>query len=93
MQICQEQHRYDQFFSTLPLDQGEFGRHKCAGCAYQCGYEAGLQRKTILNIAEEVEKVPYSQAGEVRHRSPIAAFSKGYNDGLQESYRREQNKN
>ena len=87
MLICDKTHRYDPFFSELPDDQGDYGRHRCAGCAYNAGYQAGLERQPNLNIAQEVELLPYSQAGEVRHKSALAAFAKGYEDGLTQSYK------
>lgn len=37
---CTKQHRYDPQYSNLPDDQG--GRHRCAGCAYEKGYDDGL---------------------------------------------------
>ena len=30
--------------NSIPADQGGVGRHKCAACAYEAGYEAGAQR-------------------------------------------------
>ena len=42
--ICQRNHRYDVAFENLPHDQGGDGRHKCAGCAYEKGFEiTGLE--------------------------------------------------
>lgn len=86
MEICQREHRYDPFFSRLPSDQGDFGRHKCAGCAYERGYQAGLNRLSLLNIEDQVNQVSHSQAGSVRHKSPIVAFAQGYADGLFQYY-------
>lgn len=86
MSICQHEHRHDPYFSRLPLDQGDFGRHKCAGCAYERGYQAGLSRIVVLNAEEQVNQIPHSQAGSVRHKSPIVAFAQGYTDGLFEYY-------
>jgi hypothetical protein len=33
-----------------------------------------------------LESLPESQAGTVRHKSPHAAFAKGYQDGVAQSY-------
>ena len=47
--ICYKTHRYEARFENLPEDQGGSGRHRCAGCAYEKGYEDGLSRKEQLN--------------------------------------------
>lgn len=88
MSTCQQEHRYSSLFESLPEDQANSsGRHKCAGCAYEEGYKAGLSRAKIINIEDAIRHIPDSQAGTVRHKSPVAAFSLGYKDGMEESYR------
>lgn len=82
---CNKQHRYDQKFNQLPIDQGGVGRHKCAGCAYELGYNDGFNRREQLHI--NLDELPDSQAGTVRHKSPHAAYAMGYYDGVVESYR------
>lgn len=47
---CEKQHRYDPQYNNLPVDQGGAGRHRCAGCAYERGYEDGLNRKEKLDL-------------------------------------------
>jgi hypothetical protein len=81
---CQDDHRYNQIFENLPTDQGGFGRHKCAGCAYQRGLNDGLQRLEQINI--DLDSLPESQAGVVRHKSPHAAYAMGYSEGVRRSY-------
>ena len=82
---CQQQHRYAQDFRGLPYDQSKFnGRHKCAGCAYDHGYNLGLENVQTLNI--DYALLPDSQAGTVRHKSVQAAFAQGYYDGVLASY-------
>ncbi len=81
---CRDDHRYNQIFDTLPHDQGGYGRHKCAGCAYNRGVEDGLQRKEQINI--DLESLPESQAGNIRHKSPHAAYAMGYLEGIRQSY-------
>lgn len=84
---CQAQHRYSEQFANLPFDQSNLsGRHRCAGCAYEIGFQYGLQRAKNFNIDDVINVLPYSQAGVVRHKSPHAAFSSGYEAGIQESY-------
>lgn len=85
MGTCNLEHRKWDFFDALPEDQGGVGRHKCCGCAYEQGYQAGLMRAENMQI--NLSSLPESQAGTVRHRSPHAAFAMGYYEGVQESYR------
>ena len=82
--VCEQEHRYEDMFSSLPDDQGKDGRHKCAGCAYERGYASGklLQENVSLDLASLSE----SQAGKVRHKSPHAAFAQGYLDGVNDYY-------
>lgn len=82
--ICDNNHRYDQKFNSLPDDQGGAGRHRYAGCAYDAGYQAGLQRSE--NLILDLDELPESQAGTVRHKSPHAAYAQGYYDGVVDSY-------
>lgn len=85
MTICNSSHREWPFFESLPHDQGGVGRHKCCGCAYERGYQAGSNRSEQFNI--DIDSLPESQAGTVRHKSPHAAFAMGYQDGVHASYR------
>ena len=85
MSSCHDQHRYWDFFEVLPDDQGGAGRHRCCGCAYEKGYQAGMNRDEKLNI--DLDSLHESQAGTVRHKSPHAAFAQGYLDGVTASYK------
>lgn len=67
---------------ALPIGQGGFGRHKCAGCAYEKGLEDGRNRKSILNINVILSNLPESQALPQRHKDPHYAYIKGYLDGM-----------
>jgi len=82
--VCDKEHRYWDIFDTFPVDQGGYGRHKCAGCAYENGFQDGLKRKDQLNV--NLNNLPISQAGTIRHKSPHAAYAKGYFDGIVKSY-------
>jgi len=81
---CNQDHRYNIMYNTLPEDQGGSGRHKFAGCAYDAGFQLGLLRQE--NLSMNLNSLPVSQAGTVRHRSPHTAFAQGYLDGVRESY-------
>lgn len=81
---CKDPHRHNPLFSTLPDDQGGSGRHRCAGCAYDRGLQAGLVRAEQLDL--DLDSLPVSQAGTVRHKSPHAAFALGYLEGVRQSY-------
>ena len=82
--ICEHEHRYDPKFSILPDDQSGAARHRCAGCAYQQGFNDGLSRMGELKL--DLDRLPISQAGTVRHKSPHAAYALGYYYGVQASY-------
>lgn len=81
---CQNEHRHNPIFQDLPHDQGGFGRHKCAGCAYERGLQDGLNRLEQINI--DLDSLHESQAGTVRHKSPHAAYAMGYSEGVRRSY-------
>ncbi len=87
MITCKKLHRNSDSFLELPHDQGGVGRHKCAGCAYDRGYESGKKREETIKM--DLDSLPDSQAGSVRHKSPHAAFAQGYHDGVKESYNTE----
>jgi len=82
---CNLNHRHSSDFETLPVDQGGAGRHKCAGCAYDKGFQHGLQRTEKFDL--DLASLPESQAGTVRHKSPHAAYAQGYLDGVEQSYK------
>lgn len=82
--MCNKGHRYENMFLGLPDDQGGDGRHKCAGCAYDEGFKAGLDRAE--NIGVDLTLLKESQAGTVRHKSPHAAWALGYMHGVMKSY-------
>ncbi len=84
MTICSKNHRYQGLFEDLPTDQGGIGRHKCAGCAYDRGHDAGARRDEEIELS--LETLPGSQAGAVRHKSTVAAFALGYYEGALSSY-------
>lgn len=82
--LCTKEHRYDRDFAALPEDQGNDGRHHCAGCAYDRGFDDGLNMRTILDL--RLDTLDESQAGAVRHRSPQAAYALGYLAGVYTHY-------
>ena len=84
MDHCEEQHRHEDLFEELPLDQGGHGRHRCAGCAYNRGLNDGVTRREQVDL--DLDSLPFSQAGTVRHRSPHAAWAMGYVEGVRRSY-------
>jgi len=88
MTTCQELHRYNTMFAALPEDQSYPFRHKCAGCAYELGFRAGVSNQEP-SAAIAIDSILESQAAEVRHRSPRVAYYQGYTDGLNEYYIRD----
>ena len=69
---CKKDHSAIQdIMADLPLDQGGKGRHKCAACAYEKGFEAGKELEEIINLSEIFDSLEESQAKNQRHKSPI----------------------
>ena len=84
---CNKNHSAIQdIMATLPVDQGGRGRHKCAACAYEKGKELGLNLVEHIDIGLIIDSLEESQAQNQRHKSPHAAFAKGYLDGVNEAY-------
>lgn len=84
MSPCAKNHRYDDLFKDLPDDQGGAGRHRCSGCAYERGVASGRAREESIEL--DLDALPVSQAGTVRHKSPHAAWALGYLRGVANSY-------
>lgn len=72
----------ETIMSSLPTDQGGVGRHKCAACAYNAGYQAGYNLEGTLSIDSVLGNLEESQAGAQRHKSPHAAYALGYYHGV-----------
>ena len=86
--ICKKDHsRIQSIMEHLPIDQGGGGRHKCAACAYEKGYQDGLNHIEQIDLEKIMKELDHSQAGAQRHKSPQAAYAKGYYDGITESYK------
>ena len=80
---CNKVHsKLERKMLSLPTDQGGVGRHKCAACAYEAGYQAGYNLDGSLSIDNVLSNLEESQAGAQRHKSPHAAFALGYYDGV-----------
>ena len=81
-EICQKKHRYDSIFSDLPESQKFYSkdeRHKCAGCAFDQGFEDAINGN---ENGIRLDELNTSQAGTVRHKDPIEAYKMGYEAGL-----------
>ena len=49
---CNKNHdSTDNIVKDLPTGQEGVGRHKCASCAYEIGYEHGFQKTENINVA------------------------------------------
>ena len=75
---CTSEHRYLPDLEGLPDSQAGDGRHRCAGCAYEQGYDhgfGGLASQFDVSLLED------SQAGTGRHKDVTAAYSLGYRNG------------
>ena len=85
---CNKNHfNLESIMLSLPTDQGGVGRHKCAACAYEAGYQAGYNLDGTLCIDNVLINLEESQAGAQRHKSPHAAFAQGYLDGVRSFYK------
>lgn len=80
MKICTKNHHHWSLLDCLPEDKSGAGKFKCAGCAYEKGLRAGKNKEESLNI--ELETLHESQSMTLQHKSPHAAFAKGYLDGI-----------
>lgn len=76
----------DNLMLHIPVDQGGTGRHKCASCAYEQGFEDGFQRKQQIDLAVLLDSLPESQRAARRHKSPHAAYAFGYLNGITRRY-------
>jgi hypothetical protein len=77
--VCKREHRYLPNLEGLPESQAGEGRHKCAGCAYEQGFDHafdGQARNLIIDLLDD------SQAGTGRHKDIEAAYELGYSTGL-----------
>lgn len=72
--------------ANLPVDQGGRERHKCAACAYEIGRELGRNLIEHFHIGAILDSLEESQAQNLRHKSPHAAFAQGYFNGVNEAY-------
>ncbi len=76
--ICKREHRYLPDLESLPDSQGGPGRHRCAGCAYEQGYDHAMAGKG-RNL--DFDSLDDSQAGTGRHKDTEAAYNLGYDNG------------
>lgn len=84
---CKKNHsKTDKIVKSLPVGQEGTGRHKCASCAYEIGYEHGLQKLENVDVKAVLNNLNESQKGDRRHRSAHAAYSLGYSNGVKDSY-------
>ena len=84
---CNKDHSNIQhIMCSLPFDQGGLGRHKCAACAYEKGYQDAFNHVETINLSQILNELDESQAQAQRHKSPHAAYAKGYLDGITDSY-------
>jgi hypothetical protein len=75
MALCNKEHRYLPDLENLPDSQAGTGRHKCAGCAFEQGYDDSFEGRGSHPNASALDD---SQAGTGRHKDVQAAYSLGY---------------
>jgi len=80
---CQLSHeKTDLIIKDIGRNQGGFGRHKCASCAYEKGVENGKAKVLNFDLDSFISSLPESQKGHRRHKSPLEAYSLGFFHGL-----------
>lgn len=85
---CKKDHsNISSILNGLSDEQYKTGRHKCAGCAYELGYQDGLKRLENVNIEQKMQSLEDSQAADQRHKSAQEAYALGYKNGLAASKR------
>ena len=82
MACNKDQTEADRIIAGLPIRQGGTGRHKCAACAYEAGFENGQNRNVSFDINGFINKLERSQKGVRRHKDPLEAYSIGFFHGL-----------
>jgi hypothetical protein len=88
-----------EILEALPHSQAVIARHLCVICAYDAGYQLGLNRAfSSIPIFEKVcyhgksapayilEELAPSQAGTGRHKCAICAFSAGLENGIKAEF-------
>lgn len=80
--ICKQGHRHNPMFSGLPENQGQTGRHKCSGCAYDLGKWHAMIGVPKFSDDSVLAELPESQASQVRHKDAFTAYLMGYDYGL-----------
>ena len=76
--LCQDNHRYLPVLADLPDSQAGTGRHRCAGCAYQQGYDRAIAGHAPNFDANALND---SQAGTGRHKDVHYAYNLGFSHG------------
>jgi hypothetical protein len=68
------------------------GRHRCAGVAYDIGFEWGLHHNQLVGLTsdecqqnlrapkEMIEELPVCQGGPGRHKCVVCAYHQGFQD-------------
>ena len=76
--ICKKEHSEIQtLLAMLPYSQGGPGRHKCAACAFEEGYNDGM-KGVKRDVDSVLETLPEGQAKNQRHKSCESAYEKGF---------------
>lgn len=82
---CKKDHsKTDELIKKVSINQGGSGRHKCASCAYEIGFNDGKNGLEKQDINKVNETLPYSQKAKRRHRSTEEAYNLGYLNGKKE---------
>lgn len=82
--MCMRDHRFKAIVQQLPQDDVVHARQRCAGCAYEIGFAAGLERREQISL--DLAALPPSGTSPIRYQSPHMAWALGYLHGVMRSY-------
>jgi hypothetical protein len=82
--MCNRDHRFKAIVQQLPDDSGRREPARCAGCAYEHGFAAGLER--LEHVEVDLASLPPGSPNGHRAQSPHMAWALGYLHGVMRSY-------
>lgn len=81
--MCTRDHRFQGVVQQLPDDRIPRGAQRCAGCAYEIGFAAGLERRALVSV--DLAAIPICESSP-RQQSPHMAWALGYLHGVMRAY-------
>ena len=84
--VCNKTHVFDSLFENLPANKKHYTMilDQCAGCAYDAGYNDGLNAKEHHFMIEKFDTIPPGKYPKDKVKDPIHAYDLGYAVGDKE---------